>query len=324
MDIKWIRGISDWLRRGHREDHAQRSHANSLMAAPAQVSRIPQYFTLSWADRREQLLARFSREWPGVDFTLANADYIDSLTSPTSGNVHVIFNLGADALRNFIEHNDYKNVYERPVVHGVRRQPSPKRIRVDSLVGLTTPEKVYFCALSMGGTGMRFYGEYCVVLKHKPILVLDRNSYDLDEEPIRGILSNLLPAEYPSIVRSLMSSYPSPDCADLLAIKVIDRLGHRARRYTRGAVAGALLSDEDFVEAYHYGKIDTKAVLEVRAHPEDEAIENSIDRRFRNGESVMPEELQWVAQRQQARKVMEGKPIAYRVMSDHDRGPRWK
>src|SRR5207253_1015978 len=88
----------------------------------------------------------------------------------------------------------YKNAYERRPDAGGSGAPSSTRRQVDAaLFPLPKrPEHHYFGAAVLGGTGVRYYGEYCLVLKEdKAVIaddtqVLDRNSYDAMFPPLAG------------------------------------------------------------------------------------------------------------------------------------------
>lgn len=306
-----------------------------LKARPSNVdaaaNAVPVYLDQwTWAQRKEHALGQAS-DWLDGGFAQANAAYVHETVLATADNarLHVVFNIGADALRSFMETNDYKNVYEHPVVEERSLGPSKKRVEVDKICGLDPPKDYYFCALSVGGTGMRFYGEYCVVLKSPNDAasvkrVLDRNSYDFASPPLARFFNGRPLSEQQQLASKLMCSFRNAELGDMLSIKVLQHHGARPRLLTIGTVGEAVLSDEDYVEAYHEGKIRLATVLEVRSHPEDEMTESSIEDRFVRGEAVTTEELQWAARRQQVREAMDDKVIRHRVVTGNGRGQRWR
>lgn len=302
-----------------------------MINPPPSLPVVPAYWaSWSWAERKAAVIAQ-TTDWLSGDFTTANVAYVAELVAASGENarLHVVFNVGADALRSFALHGGYKNVYEGPVIEGKHLAPSCTRKKVDAIIDLVRPEEFYFCALSLGGTGMRFYGEYCVVLKSPDDAngvkkVLDRNSYDFLTPPLAAFLDGRLIEEQQALATTLMCNFRSDAFCDMLSIKVLQHHAARPRLLTFGAVGEAVLSDEDYVEAYHHGKILRDAVLEVRSHPEDEVTESSIEARFERGETVNPEELQWAARRQQARQAMTANGIRHRVVTGNGRGRRWK
>lgn len=268
------------------------------------VKTIPDYLD-SWTwDKRLTRALNETPDWFDGNFAKANSAYVQEIAAATGENarLHVIFNIGADALREFTLTGDYKNVYEHPVVEGKELAPSKKRLSVDRIVGLDTPQNYYFCSLSVGGTGMRFYGEYCVVLRSPDDAVcvkrvLDRNSYDFVSPPLSLILDGCTETEQRRLAAKLTCTFRSTDLGEMLSIKVLQHYARRPRLLTIGTVGEAVLSDEDYVEAFHEGKIKLKSVLEVRSHPYDEMTESSIEDRFERGEIITPEELQWTSRR---------------------------
>jgi hypothetical protein len=294
-------------------------------------SSIPTYLSdMSWEERKDETIRQTS-DWLDGAFAKANAMYVEATAAATDekARLHVVFNIGADALRSFVLTDDYKNVYEHPLVEGKELRPSEKRKRVDQIVGLVKPKDFYFCALSIGGTGMRFYGEYCAVIRSPDDArsvkrVLDRNSYDFVIPPLSEIFGKLNVAEQQALAGKLMCDFRSPDFQYMLAVKVLQHYGGRPRLLTIGAVGEGILSDEDYVEAYHEGKIKLETILEVRSHPEDEMTESNIESRFERGEAVTTEELQWVARRRQVRSAMNEKNIRHRVLTGNGGGRRWR
>jgi hypothetical protein len=284
----------------------------------------------TWQQRIAHTLDQAS-DWDNGAFAQANAQYVSALAlaKGEDARLHIVFNIGADALRSYLDTDDYKNTYEHPVVEGKRLAPSERRKHVDRVVGLDRPENFYFCAVSIGGTGMRFYGEYCVVLKSPQDeigvkRILDRNSYDFTCPPLARFLDGQPLARQQEIASKLMCGFRSQDFGDMLSIKVLQHEGSRARLYTAGAVGQAVLFDEDYAEAYHAGKIWLASVLEVRSHPEDEMTESSIQSRHAAGETVSIEEQQWAARRRLAREAMERRDIRHRSVTGNGRGRRWR
>jgi hypothetical protein len=137
----------------------------------------------TWKQRLDSWLAGKSQS-----FQPANRLAITkSLADPETG-LRMVVNIPADALLSFLRAGKYLNIYENPVVGGKPRTPSPKRQEVDGWLGLEGhPREYYFGAVAAGGTGIRFYGEYCMVLRRDAVppdtRIFDRNSYDLAYPP---------------------------------------------------------------------------------------------------------------------------------------------
>ncbi|MES2757842.1 MAG: hypothetical protein V4693_10750 [Pseudomonadota bacterium] len=303
--------------------------AQPVQASPVPV--LPSYFTEpSWSLRRQAVMAALPQSMGG-GFAAANAKRIlgDARAKGRRTRMHVVFNLGADALLNFLRHGEYLNAYQRPIVNGKARQASRQRVRVDELIAAGTPENRYFCALAMGGTGISFYGEYCAVLRSPADevgvrRVLDRNSFDLIRPPIQQYLAGLDKPGQRRLIDGLGADFRSVDCADMVAIKVLQTANAHARLITTGTIGAALLDDEDFIEAYHEGPIAVTTLLEVRERFDEIAMEAGINARMQAGQSVPAEELLWSSRRDEIRKAAHAARIDIRGVSGSGRTKRWR
>lgn len=301
--------------------------ANPTPVAPA----LPSYFTEPcWSLRREAVVAALPQSMGG-GFAAANAAQIraNALATGCRARMHVVFNLGGQALLNVLNGGNYLNAYQRPVVNGKARPPSEERLKVDKLIGAGAPENRYFCALAMGGTGIRFYGEYCAVLKSPEDergvqRVLDRNSYDLIRSPIKQFLDKLDQPGQQRMIDGLGARFRSADCADMVAIKVLHRANAHARLITAATIGAALLDDEDFVEAYHVGPIALTSLLEIREHYDEIATETHIRGRLLAGKGVTVEEQLWMTRREDIRTAAAAARLPIRSVNGSGRSERWR
>jgi hypothetical protein len=89
----------------------------------------------TWQQRKAHTVGQAS-DWDNGAFAHANAQYVSALALATDedARLHVVFNIGADALRSYLDTDDYKNTYEHPVVEGKRLEPSERRRQVVSSV----------------------------------------------------------------------------------------------------------------------------------------------------------------------------------------------
>ena len=291
---------------------------------------IPTYFLeRNWAQRRAEFVASPAQSI-GIGFAEANAAAIRrlALAEGDAARLHVVFNLGAGALMTYLRSGDYMNAYQRPVVNGKERKPSPTRLRVDKLIELADPANTYFCALEMGGAGVRFYGEYCAVLKSPADArnvkrVMDRNSYEFICNPLKSYLEELGKAQQRQLIEGLGARFRSPDSADLLALKVMQTQNCRARLLSLGTIGASVIRDEDYVEAYHEGPITLSSMLELREGGEEATIEASINGRWQAGQ-VSIEEMLWLRRREAVREEANAKGIPIRIVSGSGRTQRWK
>jgi hypothetical protein len=124
--------------------------------------KAPNFQPMSWADRvKAWLQYRPSLE---QEFLSANRDAIRRCVGHGESGLRMVVNIPADGLLGFLADGRYKNAYELPFVAGAERQPSTTRQQVDKLIQLVPPKDYYFGAIALGGTGIRFYGEYCLSL----------------------------------------------------------------------------------------------------------------------------------------------------------------
>jgi hypothetical protein len=309
--------------------------AKSLPAKAAQRSAkkrhggvVPRYFLLGgWASRLNGLIAaRASTQ--SRDFSGANVLRVkEHLTLAKS--LRVVFNLGGFALLNYLRTGEYKNIYEKPVIAGEPRYPSRARLSADHLVGLHPAKDYYFCALASGGNGLRYYGEYCAVLTPeaaaaKVVRIFDRNSYDLLTPPLSHYLTTLRDrGKTAKLIDGLMSRLDDGSAQTMLATKVLQRTADSPHLLTAGTVANAILSDEDYCEAYHFGRIAVDSIEEMREHPADVSRETEILQRLKAGESLRTEEYLWAARRRLIRKEMKRLGLPRSVSADSGRSGRW-
>ena len=275
----------------------------------------PHYFSnTTWQKRVEDYLAG-----DGVDpFVHANHEAIArSLLDPQTG-LRMVVNIPADALLGFLRADQYLNAYDEPVVGGTPRKPSETRKQVDAWLDLDDPRDYFFGAVSIGGTGVRFYGEYCLVLKSvgDDTRIFDRNSYDLTKSPF----SDGDPASYVPMLRGEWKK----DIVHMLTMKLLPELRDRQWLITLGSVSDAILHDEEFVEVHRKGRFGVAEIEEVRQSPEDEALHANILTRYEDGEAPSLEEMLWIARRNLVRQQLKKAGVPLRVVVSSGRGNRWK
>lgn len=251
-------------------------------------------------------------------FEAANSRLI--ARSAESGELRVVVNMPAEALLAMLGGDHYRNCYELPFVAGERRGPSAKRIRVDALLGFVPDGRdVYFAALSLGGAGVRFYGEYCVALDVEAVgepALLDRNSYELLEPPLLGH------PDPSALVEALRASWG--ERATVLSLKVLQGAQQTRRLLPLGAIAEQVLRDEDFVEVHLRVKLTARAIEEVRQAPEELTRDDRIRQRLGRGLPPTPSELLWTQRRAQVDRAMVDAGVRSRVVTTNGRGTRWR
>jgi hypothetical protein len=287
------------------------------MSATSLTTLNPTYFSPnSWQQRVQQYLSGTA----DGTFLKANQTAIArSLDDPRTG-LRMVVNIPADALLGFLREGRYLNAYDRPRVGGEPRRPSHMRVKIDGALGLDDPRDYFFGAVAMGGTGVRFYGEYCMVLKADAISretrVFDRNSYDLSRPPFEKM--NTV-----SLVSMLRGEW-GQDLIHMVAMKLLPELSNRQWLVTLGTVSDALLHDEEFIEVHKQGRFGPPELEEVRQAPEDEALQMHIMARYEDGEAPSIEEMLWMTRRNHVRQALVKARIPNRVVVSSGRGDRWK
>jgi hypothetical protein len=275
--------------------------------------------TATWKARLDAWLTAKGRDQH--PFVSANHLAISrGLTHKESG-LRMVVNIPAEALLAFVKDGEYGNVYAEPIIAGKKRTPSAARIKVDALLGFGEKAPNYFYgAAAMGGTGVRFYGEYCMVLKPDRVAddtqIFDRNSFDLLFPPLVSA------PDLTKIVSTLRGKWSS-DAVDMLALRVLPLLEGAERLITLGTVSDAVLHDEDFLELHKYESFNLNDLEEIRETPEDQAFHTHIVEYLDEGGLPMLEEFVWVARRIRVAEALRRLGLRTRVVSSSGRGSRW-
>lgn len=228
----------------------------------------------------------------------------------------------------------YKNAYDLGKVEpldpgqfgsGPPGQGVPLRALVDSVLSDLTKapeEDTYFLAMEVNGTGIRFYGDICLVLRSDATaaatVVLDRNSYDLARPPLAPTGTPPTVFAMSNAVADLWGRWKdhSPDMA---VLKTFALRPDAIRRFTTGQISEAILQDEDYLEVLRIGSFDHGDLQEARVSAPDAAAEAQIGEQLRTGPCPSLAELQWRKHRKQAVCALAGKRIATRVVTTEGR-----
>jgi hypothetical protein len=250
-------------------------------------------------------------------------------SKPIDGaGARIVFNMSCKHVPDFCTDSAstkdaYKNAY--------KFSPSRKRIDVDEVVEICThasggkfsKEDISFGAIETSGTGIRFYGDMCLVLKPpsdmNQLLLIDRNSYDVARNPISQRVQaavSLGVTEQQARVNEMIRWLGKwADLAHMLAKKIIRRLPLVARRWTTGQVAQAVLEDEDYCEVLYPRSFNVGDLAEVRVSAADAAAEADIAQREQAGESPAAHEIAWRDQRREARRALTRAKVPVRVVT---------
>lgn len=264
-------------------------------------------------------------------FRSANADAIEKALSGVSvhsgrlrveSGVHAVVNLSSahapalfdPAMRaDSSQAEQYKNCYDLGS-HRVGKPPHRSaRQRVDEALPLRSGvryQSIYFAAAELNGAGVRFYGDYCLVLRNAVVpnhtSILDRNSFEFLLAPFDA-----------KNIKQEMQAHASTwgDVAEVASVKILQSAASTRRRLTTGTISDALLHDEDYIEVLRESSFTADDVLEVRTSPEDAALESTVVERMRAGPAPTIAELQWTQRRRAAARALDDAGCTIRVVA---------
>jgi hypothetical protein len=230
----------------------------------------------------------------------------------SSAHIPALISAGASA---------YQNCYDRGRLLG--NQPPvrpPLRERVDRAVAEVASthtslsvrhSSLYYGALELNGSGVRFFGDVCMVLRPDEVadgsLVLFRNSYDVSCSPVRSAIEvpgdeNLTHRNRVAQLGGWAGSWPS-DPPDMAVCKILDDGRATTRRMTMAMVSDGLLEDEDYMEVARAGSFGAGDLQELRLNAADAAAEARIADRTRSGPPPSAAEHQWRHRRRAAERA---------------------
>ncbi len=270
----------------------------------------PVYFgSGSWTDRLNNWLHERSPEYK--KFYIANASNIVQSILNGETALKMVVNIPADALLGFLREKKYENTYERKILMGKDLQSvNARRQRVDKELFGDDFKEYYFGAVALGGSGVRFYGEYCMVLQDIEVdpgtQIMDRNSWDIEFEP----LSTYNKTE---VVGHLKGNWDA-DVTTIAKLKVLPQPLESVRLTTTGTVSDAILHDESFIEVHKRGSIKPQMLYEVRESTTGPSIEAQLRYRCSHGQSLSPEEAIWMTRRAYVNRNLANERIRTRIV----------
>ena len=219
----------------------------------------------------------------------------------------------------------YKNGYDLGTYRIGTDGEVPRRILVDQSLPIgrgKSFKKIYFCAVEINGSGIRFYGDLCLVLKRTEIesgtTVLDRNSYDLLRPPLSTGLNPNCKRKMRAVAKQLSGKLES-DLGNMAGVKVLELRPISTRRLTTGQISESVLEDEDYLEVLKIGSFDVTALEEVRTASADASAEVQIGEKLRLGMTPPIEALLWRKRRHDAEKVLKAKAVGVRTATTEGR-----
>ncbi|MET3709557.1 hypothetical protein ABIC65_000237 [Sphingomonas trueperi] len=240
---------------------------------------------------------------PWRDADVETIRWVVKGTSPITGVTRqesaakVVFNIPSAHVPSFIS-SGYLNRYDRNPRIGVTAAGGPDaRAHIDRLLinyignPVKAWNKLYYGAVELNGSGVRYYGDVCLVLKEEPVdadtIVLDRNSFDLVCRPLRAdshdpVSDTWDPTRATTAAKPLLGGW-STDLGNMVVCKVLGETRREARRITIGAISQAVLADEDYIEVIRSGSFDVTALREARVAGPDAAHDALVADRLMRG-----------------------------------------
>lgn len=251
-------------------------------------------------------------------------------TDPGRG-AKVVVNLAAVHVPAFCARNGkaYLNTYDLKLTPSLGSLPSgaaiPTRALVDGILARfagVKGENIYFGAVDVNGSGIRFYGDLCLVLKrdqiHADTVVLTSNSYDLVRPPVTAAGTSP-DANALELVAKSMAGLWKDDTPDMAVLKTMAVRNLAERRLTTGQISNAVLEDEDYLEVLMIESFDTTALQEVRTSAADAAGQAQIGEHLRLGPCPTLAELQWRKHRLAAARALQRRGVHSRVVTTSGR-----
>jgi hypothetical protein len=280
-------------------------------------------------------------------FAKANVDAVNDAVAgrgPDNGNpdatmrARMVVNIASTHVPAFCEasrrnqQTPYKNGYDLKkyrVGDGPPTDALKTRELVDRALPIDgqSPANVYFGAVELNGTGVRFYGDVCFVLAPATLpadtVLLDRNSYDLMRSPIREIVDKHRGADQREKARKdeaqKLSGRWGADLGTMAAVKALGILGMRRRRYTTGQISQAIREDEDFMEVLKIGSFGVAQLQEARLSGSDAAHDALVGDRLQSRPAPRLESLLWRERRRRAEQELRSLGVRVRVITNSGR-----
>lgn len=286
-----------------------------------------------WATNAQTRLNGYqhpSSEWRAADAqTIRGA--IKGLSAYT-GNVRsthaakVVFNISSAHIPAFAGGlGTYQNRYEnqKRIGQAPPQNAPDARERIDQMLASLFGDparwdKLYYGAVELNGSGIRYYGDICLVLSEPDATtkVLNRNSFDLICQPLRSRThtahGNWDPAL--AIIEADLIAGEWSELGEMAICKVLKGERNEDRRLTVGAISEGVLSDEDYLEVIREETFGVSDLIEVRVAGADAAVDGLVADRLRRGPLPSWNELLWRHRRRKADQALKSRSVPIRVV----------
>lgn len=286
---------------------------------------------LSWQDEADQRAALEPMGAANVDMVrrVVRGQGPDKATIDPTLGARAAINISAVHVPAFCSAppgtNAYKNTYDLQKTPLIGEVPPgempPARTIVDdvlSKIAGASPKNIYFAAIEVNGTGVRFYGDVCLILKADVVesetVILSSNSYDLIRPPITPLGQRIQASNLQAPAQDMMGHWDN-DKQDMAALKTLDRHAGTRRRLTTGQVSDAVLTDEDYLEVLKIGSFRASELQEARVSAADAAAETQIGERRRYGPCPQLAESQWRKHRRAAFAALRSSGVSSRIVT---------
>lgn len=255
-----------------------------------------------------------------------------NVSDPMCG-AHFAVNIAAVHVASFCSSQQkgkaYKNTYDLGKTKRLGSVPQGAIVSIRALVDKalcsvtgSKESEIYFGAVEVNGSGIRFYGDICFILKTTVIdsdtVVLTSNSYDLVRPPITQPGTPPKASILLSTVKTMAGSWGA-DLPEMTVLKALSTRNFAGRRLTTGQVSDVVLDDEDYLEVLKLGSFDASNLQEARVSAADVAAEGQISEQLRLGICPNLAELQWRKHRRAAVKALQGQGVRTRVITTSGR-----
>lgn len=191
--------------------------------------------------------------------------------------------------------------------------------------GKLTTENGHYATMELNGTGVRYYGDVCLVPKDDAVteetLVLERNSYEVRVPPA---------ARDAGTTQDKLAAWVGTWGADAIfmaARKVVSNHPKGTRRMTTGTVSDGLVADEEYLEVVLPRDVEERGdapkderlrpseLSELRVTAEDAAHEALIGDQARVGMAPTGAQALWRYRRRVAAMLARRRGLPFRVVT---------
>ena len=214
----------------------------------------------------------------------------------------------------------FKNCYDLALLGGWR--VATHRQRVDAALPPTQMADVYFGAVELNGSGIRFYGDICLVLRRGAVdattVVLDRNSFELLRAPVADQINQALPQLREAMRKRQVQAWQgewAKDVGLMATVRALRSIGASDRRWTVGQISSAVRNDEDYIEVLKTGSFRPDELQEARISSADAAHDALVGSRQLRGPLPRLEALIWRHRRIRAERALRASGVPLRIVT---------